>query len=581
MKANLKTARVVTPAIKDKRAEMDLLKVPTATKIDNKTGNILSLRTNGRDNYDRNSNEAKHYRECFAECKRAFGKYQFNLELAKLMKYFNTNVLYKSDGKPELFVYNLLKFQDYTKSLMLSVEDIVPLLERFLDSCDFNDAIALHWRNDYSSRIKGLQQERNLCLALKELEIAETPAEYMQLIKEKGLGWGKYAPDLDKMMYFSDYLLRSWDKTRKVYKVGTEFADCLQDSMAPEEDLSTLQYMPFESFALHTGGTHAQNLYTENVKMEDITVGLEIVNQDCTSIIQIDKLNKKLYIASYVMQDINKVRNFKKDIDRVNFIDFYNKYHYIELDISGTVEKALKTYKAYTFRGYPYGYLRHCHYIDGASGGLVGGIYINAEEKYSSAFGATTKNTGIPFTEIEVAKGWFKSDYTFKDYLKEEEISCLECFYEPLKRILGCCMYISATNRIERNSIIDAETKQIRYIHKKTKGTEEENIPNTANVINISELGIIEKKFNVNTNSNAEDTEIDTEELETGVSSGRKILHRRGGMRKAHWHRYWVGKHNTEERKLVAKFIGASYVHPIGYSGGEMAISSETLDMPK
>lgn len=40
----------------------------------------------------------------------------------------------------------------------------------------------------------------------------------------------------------------------------------------------------------------------------------------------------------------------------------------------------------------------------------------------------------------------------------------------------------------------------------------------------------------------------------TGTSS-----HKRPHIRRAHWHRYWVGKHGTEERKLIIKWVSECF----------------------
>ena len=44
-------------------------------------------------------------------------------------------------------------------------------------------------------------------------------------------------------------------------------------------------------------------------------------------------------------------------------------------------------------------------------------------------------------------------------------------------------------------------------------------------------------------------------------------------MRRSHWHSYWVGKHGTEERRLILKWLPPAYIHPEKMDGAKAAVT--------
>lgn len=141
--------------------------------------------------------------------------------------------------------------------------------------------------------------------------------------------------------------------------------------------------------------------------------------------------------------------------------------------------------------------------------------------------------------------------YEDKDVLEYAKGAMLDVynnsFYSILPKIIQLVLYICAENKeIEENpeqKMITRKPTNKQFIKDKYR---EVQIWDCGNKISekIRTFLISEKKS-------------DSLHGEVGISGGTKAPH----SRKGHWHHFWTGKMNTDERKLILKWVAPTFVN--------------------
>lgn len=296
-----------------------------------------------------------------------------------------------------------------------------------------------------------------------------------------------------------NYLLTKWNKTKRVFNVSVDWIHYLLCCSVESNgfSLDVLEQLPYTTF------------------------GFQIVYPDTTVkfIIDYDKNSKKIYVGGWMPN----TPNTEDAIDESFEITLYT-----ELDVSGTFEDAiqggilylLQDVSSYTLLVSPRS--SFWNIIDNRTSSNYG-IPQHINSRMSGCCGRYSEPPKIPmFINTATEK---------KDLAKT--------FWHILPQVvIVFLLYLASENTqpsIEQKDIpITSHKSSHRNKHKK----------NNDEVI--KEYIVAEREVALLRSADA------FEHTSSGNPTGRTV---KPHIRRAHWHRYWVGKRDSEERKLVLRFL--------------------------
>lgn len=310
-------------------------------------------------------------------------------------------------------------------------------------------------------------------------------------IKNTSIPWRYYCAT-------TNYLLTKWNKTKRVFNVSLDWVTYLLCSMVESDDfpLDVLEQLPYNTFSF-------QITYPEIV--------LRVI-------IDYDREAKKIYIGGWAPNKFDS-----KVDDEMYEITFYS-----EIDVSGTFKDAVENGVFYLLQDVPsYTLLvsprnsfwnvidigTHTNY----------GIPDNIKSYMTGCCGRYDKPPRIPI---------FINTESEKKYISETIWQILP------QTVIVFLLYLASENTkssIEQKDI--PTTSHARSRRNKHKINNDEVI---------KEYTVAEREVALLRNANA------FEPTSSGNPTGRTV---KPHIRRAHWHRYWIGKRDSEERKLVLRFL--------------------------
>lgn len=310
-------------------------------------------------------------------------------------------------------------------------------------------------------------------------------------IKNTSIPWRYYCAT-------TNYLLTKWNKTKRVFNVSLDWITYLLCSIVESDNFSldVLGQLPYNTFGF-------QIIYPETV--------LRVI-------IDYDRKAEKIYIGGWIP---NKC-DLKAD-DEVHETTFYS-----EIDVSGTFKDTLGNGVFYLLQ-------------DVSSYTLL----VSPRNSFWNVvdIGAHT-NYGIPNiikSYMTGCCGRYDKPLRIPVLINtESERKCISgTIWQILPQIVIVLLLYLASENIH-NSIEQKDIPTTSHNHSRRKQRKE----NDSNVIR--EYVVAEREVALLRNANA------FEHTSSGISTGRTV---KPHIRKAHWHRYWVCKHNSEGRKLVLRFL--------------------------
>lgn len=163
----------------------------------------------------------------------------------------------------------------------------------------------------------------------------------------------------------------------------------------------------------------------------------------------------------------------------------------------------------------------------------------------------------IRLEEGKTLKESIKETINLREKNAEEDISIISnaVFKESLKLLpffMQLVLYICAENKeIEENPVQKKITKKPsdkKYIKDKFREVQKWDLG--------TQTGMVIRKIQKR-NSSKPDKEADVNEDYIPKEGAAKRPHSRRG----HWHHFWTGKRNTEERKLVLRWVAPTFIH--------------------
>lgn len=359
--------------------------------------------------------------------------------------------------------------------------------------------------------LKLLRQMRNIYKSPSEHNLVSFKAELDAILNSAPRCWKESTRHIPKnaseIISMTTCSLYQWNIYKRIYKFSDELSACLGESLYPDMNLDFLMYLPYDVFC--------------------------IASQDDTVKVIVNRVGKTLYCTSYSGDDMV----------------------FFKFDISKTVQEALavETVGISPLGIFPQTFAfvtdMFCYRSYNMKTRVTQAYEVyNAEKMKEKTNKDSNEDDELSMSPIEKARKRLglatvhcTVDARDNTFCAHEELECI------LREVLGCVCYLASNNC--KTLGISYEVRE----RSETAPNDPQPLPqdDDDDDFNEAKIGIVETKY------------IPHAEGGTAVryfssqGTGRK---RAPHVRRGHWHRYWVGKHGTEDRKCIVKFLPPMWI---------------------
>lgn len=355
------------------------------------------------------------------------------------------------------------------------------------------------------------------------------------------------------------YILKKWEKYKQIYHIDYNFLQYLSASFKDnnldvEIDTDVLDYLPYKTFSIQSDDLPLDNyIINYNPVSKKLTItGNSLMNSDIFDREKLSEYSDELYaVLNANTIDIQAIYDSKES---------YNRSFYAEFELKSTIKETLDTCILYTVNDAStlmslispsssyWCYVNHSknlHIINKDIGENKNRPEINSR----TIHGLDILNPSVFYSCDILALG-------LDEVVGTETVSL-----DLLCSTLGLMYYLVSSNSNVDLRTADEINKSEEEI-RNTKTVKSENNTNSENCNN----DLINKspnKYNLNVYDIAirEVSLIRKMKNTSNSGSSGSGTSKSPHVRRAHFHKFWVGKRGTSERKKVVKFLSPMLIH--------------------
>lgn len=387
------------------------------------------------------------------------------------------------------------------------------------DVKDMDKAFTVQYK--YLKMLKTLKEDNSLSISEKEKK-AQQIYKDIYYIHHKEYG--------GKCFVYGSLLLEEWSKSRKIYRGAMSFIEYLKDSLNTEDTLEILKYFPVKTFAVCADS-----------------------EQSTIWIIHIDNVANKVYMLQHMTEG-------KPQMPERGYL--HRGRISVTLSLNKTIKEAIETAHIFCVNEGFIPYLQTGGYLGYYRVGVFGSV-INLQKKEEIVLSVAKKSVQNTNT-LSILSNNLKeqvNNINMKEPLNSGRVPALK----EIKKVRA--LTIEKEESI-RNGLLEliAFMHYIASVNAEIVTTEcpvrMANNTQNRNTVQVNTAGVRITEF-------------------LSKYKGKYVYMKgnRGGkgkckhIRRGHWHRYWVGKKGSTERKLILKFIAPILVH--GTMDTDLPISIE------
>ena len=409
---------------------------------------------------------------------------------------------------------NLQSSRKVTDDIIFSLRDIIKLINT-LDTTDPNIAKYLNrYKDTLDQELECKRYLDNLALKTTTNILDFNCDMFMEMMREynpddiimqkTSMPWNVYAT-------ITWFMQLKWNKFKRVFCIDSDWLEYLIESFDKDISLAVFESMPYTNFGMI-------------LKYDDVEQLFIIVDYDAST--------KVLSVSGQVLSqlDANRVEGSEEGL--------YVMQYYSRLDVSGTYLDALNTCMVYSMDD-----------IDTFSD-LVGprrSSWRTLDMANSTLIASQLIDDDVPVKFIDTSKYGRYPEESVEEprviTVEPDDIANRTISSAVNKFVLAMLLYMCAENSAK--SIVERQPNSNNTVTTKTNKKKITN-PIVTYDVAVKEVAMLRSANSFINNSDRITV------YHSGTTDTRTV---RPHVRRAHWHHYWVGKHDTPERKLVLRLV--------------------------